>query len=182
MEYSRLDFALIGPKSVGRFGAPSCGSLMNREIYCKFGGFDEEHYPSADAYYPERLVTKHSYKAYVTSGILGYYTWEDNTSFKYDTLIGFAEEFVNYIDYYKQRDKISNILYKLFKDEMIYISKSWILNLTENLTGDERLKCRQQVETIMGNYKRSKLKGIIYKVFEALIYRLKIIKVLIFGG
>ncbi len=118
IKFNSIDYDIIGPDKIGILGAPSCGTIMKREPYLKYGGFDETHSPSADVYFPERLVTQHGYKVALTMGFLGYARFDDNTSLKEDAILGWAKEYIVYQEYYRSRSKLAGWLFKHFKNEM----------------------------------------------------------------
>lgn len=174
MVFNARDYDIIGPNKIGILGAPSCGTLMKRETYLKYGGFDESHSPSADVYYPERLVTRHGYKAALTVGVLGYARFDDNTSLKEKTLYDWANEYVVYTQYYKNRSIFSRWLFKYFENEMgmnqrhyyeQYIEKSDYIKSKQDT--------RKKLDSIM-KYKCSRARYIFYNYFLwRLYYRFK---------
>lgn len=151
---------------------------MNKRIYCQYGGFDETHFPCADAYYPERLVTKHGCMAYCTRGILGYYRYEENTQWKEETLLGDAEEYMVYRQYYGNRDWLSRKMYILFKNEMLYETKESILQLgfeSKLIETKDFSDFKKKVSEIMGNsIPYSKIKKLIYDMIRYLNCKIKI--------
>lgn len=183
--YGKKDLAVIGPERVGILGACSCGSLMNKKIYCNYGGFDETHFPCADAYYPERLVMKHNYLAYYTVGVLGYYRYEENAQWKVETLLGYAQEYMIYRQYYGNRDWLSRFMYRLFQSEMLYETKKSILRLGQEskfIETSDFKDFKNKVSKIMGSsIGYSSIKRVIYNGTYYLDCRMKIIAALLFG-
>lgn len=77
---------------------PSCGTLVNRKAFIEVGGFNDELYPSSDAYPGYQMIGK--YGVFKTTEPLGYYRWSLNASLKKETILGFIEAnlyFRNYI-------------------------------------------------------------------------------------
>ncbi len=174
IKFNSKDYDIIGPDKIGMLGAPSCGTLMKKEPYLKYGGFDESHSPTSDVYFPERLVTQHGYKAALTLGVLGYARFDDNTSLKESTILGWADEYVIYQAYYKSRSKLAGWLYKHFRNEMgvnqlryyeDYLMKSDVIV--------DKEKTHQKLKQIM-NYPHNPIKDMIYnKLWWFTYFRIK---------
>ena len=174
MKFKKIDYDIIGPDKIGFFGAPSCGTLMKREPYLRCGGFDETHSPSADAYYPERLVTKHGYKVASTLGVLGFARYDDNTSLKEETILGWAKEYVVYQDYYRSRSKLAGWLFKHFKNEMGVNQRRYYDNcMSKSSSIVDKERTRHKLYQIMC-YRHNPIKDMLYnKLWWLAYYRLK---------
>lgn len=119
MIFNGRSYDLIGPQNVGWMGTPSCGSLINREVFVKYGGYDDSHYPSFDAYFPERLATQHGYRVAITTGFLGYSYDRQSASTKEKTIMAWSREYVVYSkQYYSKRSRVSSFMYNNFSEEM----------------------------------------------------------------
>lgn len=70
----------------GTIGSPTCGSLFNRDAVISLGGFNPIFYPSADVYFPIKIILK-GYKVYITTEALGGYRLAVNVSGKIETMI-----------------------------------------------------------------------------------------------
>ena len=78
--------------NAGFIGAPTCGTLINRDIALKIGGFDSTLFPSSDCYFTIELL-KAGYNIGKTREILGFYRYEQNVSMKLETIKMFIDDF-----------------------------------------------------------------------------------------
>lgn len=179
--FGSKDLDYIGPERIGLFGISSCGSLINKSVYLKYGGFDETHYPSSDAQYPAKLVSEYGFKIGLTLGILGYYRWEDNTSYKERTIKAWAEEYAMYSKYYSKRSSLSKRRYRLYKNEMSVVAKEYFIKC---LNDSSQIENKQAVEQYINELLPTEKNKIRYwwytKTFQ-LYYRIKQIIALFFG-
>lgn len=182
MIFNRKSYDFIGPQNVGWMGTPSYGTLINREIFTQYGGYNEDHYPSFDAYFPERLATRHGFQIAITSGFLGYSYDKQSTSTKEATILAWSKEYIEYSSkYYAKRSRLASFLYRLFCDEMgqnfkkemmTYISISTLLS--------NKAEVIKKVEDIL-KYRNRPLRRKIYDLFFLLYKRNKQIQALISG-
>ena len=108
------DVALFG--NAGFVGAPTCGTLINREIALDVGGYNENNYVTADSYFPVTLLSK-GYKIGKSSRILGYYRYFNNESYKDDTINYFLEDFFNQNAFISQISDRAKEIVDTFKNE-----------------------------------------------------------------
>lgn len=100
--------------------APTCGTLFDRNVLLKFGGFREEWFPSSDWFLMFCLNKK--YPVYKTVKCLGSYRIHDSESFKEKNIIAFFRQQEEYREYAKQHSICGYIMYHLFRYERHYQS------------------------------------------------------------
>lgn len=66
----------------------SCGSLVNREIFMKIGGYNDDFYPIGDAILGIVLMNR-GYSIASTESVMGYYRMDGNESKKSNVIIEF---------------------------------------------------------------------------------------------
>lgn len=76
----------------GILGAPSCGTILNKDAIISVGGYSNEYYPSSDAVIFFDLLDK--FKAYETIGDFGYRFYGKNESCKFETMKGFLKQYL----------------------------------------------------------------------------------------
>jgi len=173
---SKLMYGILGPDSIGEYGAPTCGTLINREIFLQNGGYDESHYPTSDAFLPEKLVCQKGYKIYITFGYLGFYLLSENATLKESTIVGFINEYCKYCDYYRNRDIVSKLMYALFSNEMAIIYMDWILKLIKGnplIRNEKELK--ECIYNKLGFPKENKIKIRIYQLIKNTFMRYQVL-------
>jgi glycosyltransferase involved in cell wall biosynthesis len=182
IRYRMSDIELLGPASVGILGAPTCGTLISKQAFIKSGGYNEEHYPCEDAYMPVKLINLYGYKVYRTVGDFGTYQWNDNTSYRKETLMGDARELNSYLEYYSTWGKIARCCYKLFRNEIIWMAYGGMEKLVREskYIDDKEIVLRELQDTI-GMPKERKLCMKIYILFRRLHSWTLIGKGILFG-
>lgn len=182
MIFNGRSYDYFGPQSIGAMGTPSCGTLINREIFLRYGGYDDSHYPSFDAYFPERLATQHGYKVAITTGFMGYSYDRQSASTKEKTIMAWSKEYANYSkNYYAKRSKLSSCLYNLFSEEMGLAYRDDMtnyINISTNFTNKEEVK--SNISKIL-NYKDRGFRRRLYKIFYMIYFRNKQLQALIVG-
>lgn len=98
-----------------QYGAPSCGSVWNREKFLQVGGYNDEWYPSGDWFYMVEFNKK--YKVYKTSEQLGYYRWSENASTKPEVIQKFITDNLYLREYFREHYTLGKIVYHLTKKE-----------------------------------------------------------------
>ena len=182
VRYRMSDVELLGPASIGILGAPSCGTLINRQIFLKAGGYNEEHYPCEDAYMPVKLINLYGYKVYRTVGNLGTYQWNDNVSYKKETLMGDARELNSYLEYYRRWGKIAKCCFKLFRNEIIWMAYGGMENLVrESKYIVDKEALLHELQDTIGMPKKRKIHMKIYIFFKRLHSWILIGRGIIFG-
>ena len=131
-------------------GAPTCGTLLNREAMISVGGYNKELSPCADCYVPYYMLGK--YGVFKTYYPYGTYRWGENDTYKEKTLLGLIRE---YDDFLRVLSKKSYVI-RFFKKEhyadcvMYYRSKGSEAGLD---IPDEKINIIRPLE-----YSKSKLK------------------------
>lgn len=173
IEFTKNDFCILGPCRIGYVGTPSCGSLFNKNAFFKIGGFNEEHYPSEDAYFIAKLAISGGYKVYMTTVQMGVIDQDDSTTYKRDTIIAFTREFHPYFEYYSTWSKLSKFFYSFFFNEITHKEEMQIMNLITNssyLSIVDKANTASTVRNILKCEKYSKLRflllRILYKAHE----------------
>lgn len=88
-------------------GLPSFGTIMNKEIMLKCGGFDRELGICEDVIIPYRLA-RHN-RVYMTPYVMGYYRFEGNESMKPETIFNICESMSDFREYMYSRNFLSRI-------------------------------------------------------------------------
>ncbi len=99
--FRRID-ALMTGYSVS---LPSFGTVMNRKLMLKEGGFDEELGLCEDVIIPYRMMDR--YAVYVTPGIMGFHRNENNESIKLNTIFEICETMSDFREYIYDQNFIS---------------------------------------------------------------------------
>lgn len=97
-----------------QYGAPSCGSVWNKEKFLSLGGYDDRSYPSGDWFFMVKFNER--YKVYKTTEQLGYYRWSDNASTKPEIIRKFITDNLSLREYFKERYVLGKIVYYLTKN------------------------------------------------------------------
>lgn len=179
IRYTTRDCAILDPTAIGILGAPTCGTLLNRQAFLQSGGYHQDHWPSGDAYLPVQLILQNKYRVYCSVAPLGYYRWEENASLKRETVIGFIEEYVCYRKYYAKYDKLSaynyrhymNVINRIEYDLMVQLAKKSgicdedFLQLIRNMIGpisDYNMKYHWYRNYKIAHYRIKKIWSIIF--------------------
>lgn len=98
-----------------QYGAPSCGSVWNKEKFLSCGGYDERSYPSGDWFFMVKF--NEQFKVYKTTQQLGYYRWSDNASTKPDIIRKFITDNLALREYFREKYILGKIVYHLTQKE-----------------------------------------------------------------
>lgn len=98
-----------------QYGAPSCGSVWDKEKFISLGGYSTASYPSGDWFYMVEF-NKH-YRVYKTSEQLGYYRWSNNASTKAEIIRKFITDNLALREYFREHYFLGKIVYALTKKE-----------------------------------------------------------------
>lgn len=98
-----------------QYGAPSCGSVWNKEKFLSLGGYNEKSYPSGDWFFMVEFNRR--YKVYKTTEQLGYYRWSENASTKPEVIKMFITDNLNLREYFREHFLLGKIIYHLTKKE-----------------------------------------------------------------
>lgn len=129
-------------------GAPTCGTLINKDAFVGIGGYNQDLNPCPDCYVPYHMLNK--YRVYKTYYSLGIYRWDENDTYRKETLIGLIKAYEEFLSMLSK----CNVLVKFFEKEHYvdcvnyYRSKGREANV--EITDDEINKIRK--------YKYSKIK------------------------
>lgn len=74
----KIDIAING---ISLTGIPSCGTIFNKDIFLKFGGFDKTFNASGDAFLGAKMLLN-NYKVLMTNNVTGFYRIGDNSSLR----------------------------------------------------------------------------------------------------
>ena len=172
-----LDY--MGPCYVGMIGQPTCGTIINRNLFIKHGGYDTDHAGMEDAIYPDRMVSIHDYNVYVSTGIMGYCRVEDSASYSKQVFYSWANDYVDYEKFFCKRSKSAASVYKKYSNEMREVFLQEIVkHISDSSYGnDEKQKYIEDINSIMKNH-HSKLKLSVFRKTRILAMRRKQIKAL----
>jgi hypothetical protein len=147
------------------YGAPTCGSIFNRDYVVNCGGFNERLYPSADWFFLVKFNWK--YKVYKSLDFLGYYRVFDNASlsvkvikeFVNDAAMlrrflcnkSFASKFMNFI--FKYEDHAERVLEAIRNDKSNQLS---IDSFKDMSNFKDRVKIRKIYRYFLNLYWRIK--------------------------
>ncbi|MBP3263701.1 glycosyltransferase family 2 protein [Pseudobutyrivibrio sp.] len=103
----------------GILGAPSCGTILNKEAIISAGGYSNEYYPSSDAVIFFNLLDK--YKAFETIGDFGYRFYGKNESCKFETMQGFLKQYLFMQDKLATLSKHGKKIITKYKDVQVQL-------------------------------------------------------------
>lgn len=92
-------------------GAPTCGTLLNKEAVISVGGYNPELTPCFDCYVPYHMLGK--YAVYKTYYSLGKYRWSENDTYRKETLLGLIKAYNEFLEILAKK----HILICFFSDE-----------------------------------------------------------------
>lgn len=155
IQYYAKDLEVLGA-NIGLLAAPSCGTLINKEIFISVGGYNEQNYPSEDAYYIVRILKLSGYKVFRTSQYMGEMQFANSVSYREETIEAYAKEFNSYMQYYSTWNSRTKMLYSLFKNEMVYTKYKVLANqIMASSAIYEPQKFIEKIYKIMGEPKKS---------------------------
>lgn len=154
------EVALFG--NGGFIGAPTCGTLINKDIAIQVGGFDEELYPSADSYFPIKML-KNGFLVGKSTKIFGYYRLFENESYNPKTIDLFLKDFPNQrkfisdcssntktiIDYYRDEqffEFINKFILKMMKKENDLTTRDALLKQFDVQFSSEKYKSYSKIK------------------------------------
>lgn len=92
-------------------GAPTCGTLLNRDAVISVGGYNKLLTPCPDCYVPYHMLGKYSvYKTYYS---LGYYRWSENDTYNKSTLLGLIAAYNDFLQILSNK----NLIVRFFSNE-----------------------------------------------------------------
>ncbi|EOS37618.1 hypothetical protein C808_03597 [Lachnospiraceae bacterium M18-1] len=106
-----LDIMMTG----NTVGIPSFGTVMNREIMLRTGGFQVDLGICEDVITPYKLSQK--YRVYTTPKRMGFYRFEDNTCLKRQVIFDICEGMTDFREYLFERNLLTRLWSKVVRDE-----------------------------------------------------------------
>lgn len=106
-----LDIMMTG----NTVGIPSFGTVMNREIMLKTGGFQVDLGICEDVITPYKLSQK--YRVYTTPKIMGFYRFERNTCLKREVIYEICEGMTDFREYLFQKNIFTRLWGRVVRDE-----------------------------------------------------------------
>lgn len=88
-------------------GLPSFGTVMNRQVMLKTGGFDQTLGTCEDVITPYKLAKR--YRVYETSLIMGYYRFDRNETVKASSIFKICESMTDFHEYLYSRTFLSRL-------------------------------------------------------------------------
>ncbi len=101
--FTQTDAAITGYS----VALPSFGTVMNKEVMIKTGGFDEKLGICEDIITPYRLMK--DYRVYITPEIMGYHRFEGNESIKKSTIFKICEAMSDFREYMFSRNLLTKL-------------------------------------------------------------------------
>lgn len=143
----------------GYFGAlPSFGTIMNREILIREGGFNKDLGICEDVITPYKLAGK--YGVYLAPKIMGWYRFQNNESMKKETILKIYAAMVDFREYMYSKNICAQIWGWMARD----ILNKNLLNYCIGLSRfNEKRLTTSELERI---YKPKKTKGIRLLLFR----------------
>lgn len=92
-------------------GAPTCGTLLNKDAVLSVGGYNKELAPCCDCYVPFHMLGK--YAVYKTYYSYGYYRWSENDTYRKTTLLGLIAAYNEFLQILSEKHRIV----RFFSDE-----------------------------------------------------------------
>ncbi len=138
---------------------PSFGTLMNREIMLKEGGFDKELGICEDIITPYRLGEK--YSVYMAPMFMGYYRFNNNESMKSSTILKIYESMLDFREYVYSRNWITSLWGNIARDLHSKNLRNYCIGLSRF---SERKLCVEDFKDIYEVKRLSKLKMFIFKI------------------
>lgn len=156
-----------------QYGAPSCGSVWNKDKFLTLGGYNDEWYPSGDWFYMVEF-NKH-YKVYKTSEQLGYYRWSDNASTKPEIIEKFITDNLYLREYFREHYFLGKIIYHISKKEHY----KHIIDVF--LTFDKTHQLKPEDFNQIYPYPKNSFRYLLYLNGQRLYWVLRVMISLIFG-
>lgn len=132
--FRQIDGAISGSS----VSLPSFGTVMNREILLREGGFDEKLGICEDVITPYKLAGK--YKVYKTPQIMGYYRFENNESMKTETILNIYSSMVDFREYMYSRNFLMKMWGRLARNELNRVLADYCIQMSR--FNERRLKKR----------------------------------------
>lgn len=85
--------------------------MINKEAFLEVGGYNQELKPCPDCYVPYHMLGK--YGVYKTYYSLGIYRWDENDTYRKETLIGLIKAYEEFLGLLSSK----NIVVKFFQNE-----------------------------------------------------------------
>ena len=92
-------------------GAPTCGTLLNREAVFAVGGYNKSHYPCPDCYVPYHMLG--NYGVFKTYYSFGRYRWGQNDTYRKTTLVRLIAAYYEFLEILSNKHRIV----KFFRNE-----------------------------------------------------------------
>ena len=128
-----------------RYGAPTCGTIFEKEAMISSGGFNPDWGYSSDWF---SLVSfNRKYSVYKTLEPLGYYRWEDNESLNINAQVAFIEEKKMLRKWFKRSRTISKFWYKIFENSYETLDISNTIKFCKNFndSSEEEIKSKYPI-------------------------------------
>lgn len=154
----------------GFLGAPTCGTLINKEAIMEIGGYNEAFYPSFDTYPPYFMLDR--YEVYKSMDYLGAYRWESNHSFQEETLYGWVKEYESFRKYLSVSEPHLSRKADWFIEEQYSDFVDWVVGIGKRAGKD--ISCKD-FNTVR-EYNPGKYKKIIYKKYKLVRWHLKLLR------
>ena len=167
VKINKKDIIIRG--EAGFLGAPTCGTLINKEAMFQVGGYNERYYPSFDTYPPYFMLGR--YGVYKSVDYLGAYRWESNQSFKEDTLYSWVEEYESFRKYLSVSEPLLARKADWFIEEQYAVFVDWVVGIGKRAGKDISCKDFNHVR----EYNPGKYKKIIYNKYKLIRWHLKLL-------
>lgn len=166
-QYRKVDLEWLG-LHISRLGAPTCGTLLNKELIMRAGGYREDFYPSGDSWLPVHLVLDCNYKVFMSNEILGRYRREVNASYTRYVIFEMIRVSAQYFsEYYPTWGQISKWIDKLFHEELAYelqLIADRGIDLCEEI--NDKDEAHKSISQMLGMPQRHLVKFVVYKTIK----------------
>ena len=158
------------------YGAPTCGTIFEKEAMINSGGFNLDWGYSSDWF--SLLSFNRKYSVYKTLEPLGYYRWGENVSLNFNTQFSNIEEKKVLREWFKRSSTISKLWYKVFENSYETLDISNIIKFCKNFNDsfEEEIKSKYPIMP-----EKSQLKINFLKLFTLWYMLSKKINAIFFG-
>lgn len=113
------------------FGVATCGIVLNKVVFEKNGGFNEEDMPLIDWFYFYKINS--NCKILKPNYITGYYRWESNDSLRVETLNGIMRGHYKMLLQLKNKNILGAVLFKILNNVQLLRVFLVIKNQNQNI-------------------------------------------------
>ncbi len=154
--------ALISGYSVS---LPSFGTVMNKEVMLKTGGFNADIGICEDVITPYKLAN--SYGVYITPYVFGYYRFNDNETMKRSTILKICESIYDFREYMYSKNILCRVWGWIARDRQFELLRNYCINLSRH-TGVSLKDSDFFYIHLLNNGVVSHIKKLLYKIITTI--------------